>query len=203
MGVPEKIKYLKKLQELTNDDLAERSGVPLGTVNKIASGYTLNPSKKTLGKIAAALGKSIEYFLDDSIPPDEGKSRDGSENGLYQILLRIMDVKGISYYHLSMMCDIPAIELRNIVQWKEMETTTGNAVKLARGLGLSLEQITGLAPIDYGSFAPVDTKEIESDVRLFELLRTNGFIKEVNIPTDEQMNFIRGIVAGINLIFNK
>ncbi len=44
----EKIKQRKKDLHLTNQELAERSGVPLGTINKIFSGATKSPKYKCL-----------------------------------------------------------------------------------------------------------------------------------------------------------
>lgn len=63
--VSDKITELKKQKGLTNAKLAELSGVPLGTVSKIASGQTKDPQLGALSAIANALGCSIEDFVDD------------------------------------------------------------------------------------------------------------------------------------------
>ncbi len=51
----ELLKRLKKLQKLTNEELAKKSGVPLGTLNKIFSGATESPRHETIVAIAEAL----------------------------------------------------------------------------------------------------------------------------------------------------
>ena len=50
---------------LTIDELAERSGVPKGTLNKIINGYTRDPQIETVKSIARALDCTLEDF-DDS-----------------------------------------------------------------------------------------------------------------------------------------
>ena len=40
MSVVEKLAYLKRKQKMNSEDLAECSGVPIGTLNKILSGAT-------------------------------------------------------------------------------------------------------------------------------------------------------------------
>ena len=51
----ELLKKLKKLQKLTNEELAKKSGVPVGTLNKILSGATESPRHETMVAIAEAL----------------------------------------------------------------------------------------------------------------------------------------------------
>ena len=51
----ELLKKLKKLQKLTNEELSNKSGVPVGTLNKILSGATKSPKHNTVEAIADAL----------------------------------------------------------------------------------------------------------------------------------------------------
>ncbi len=45
MSMTEKLAYIKKLRHLTTEEIAQQSGVPLGTLNKIFSGQTkIQPS---------------------------------------------------------------------------------------------------------------------------------------------------------------
>jgi len=60
MGV-EKINLIRKEKGLTTKQLSERSGVPLGTLNKILSGTTKDPKLETL----KAIVKVLECSLDD------------------------------------------------------------------------------------------------------------------------------------------
>lgn len=62
----EKMKQRKKDLHLTNQELAERSGVPLGTINKIFSGATKSPKYTTLLALETVLGM---YFYHDEDGP--------------------------------------------------------------------------------------------------------------------------------------
>ena len=50
---------------MTIDELAAKSGVPKGTLNKIINGYTRDPQIETVKSIARALNCTLEDF-DDS-----------------------------------------------------------------------------------------------------------------------------------------
>lgn len=63
MGL-EKIAEYKKRLGLTTEELSEKSGVPLGTLNKILSGATKDPKLETLKSIAHVLGLSLDDFDD-------------------------------------------------------------------------------------------------------------------------------------------
>lgn len=51
----ELLRKLKKMQKLTNAELSEKSGIPVGTLNKIFSGATKFPRHDTMQAIADAL----------------------------------------------------------------------------------------------------------------------------------------------------
>ena len=55
----------RKQAGLTIDELAAKSGVPKGTLNKIINGYTRDPQIETVKSIARALNCTLEDF-DDS-----------------------------------------------------------------------------------------------------------------------------------------
>lgn len=63
MGL-EKIAEYKKRLGITTEELSNRSGVPLGTLNKILSGATKDPKLETLKAIARVLGLSLDDFDD-------------------------------------------------------------------------------------------------------------------------------------------
>ena len=67
MGL-DKITEYKKKKGWTNDILAQKSGVPKGTISKITSGITKNPQLDTLRAIADALGCRIEDFVENPLP---------------------------------------------------------------------------------------------------------------------------------------
>lgn len=63
----EKLRSLKKQSRMTNDQIAQTSGVPVSTVEKIFSGYTADPKIETVRKIVHCMG----YTLDDVDPSRE------------------------------------------------------------------------------------------------------------------------------------
>lgn len=66
--------YTKKLNEfkdscdLTNQEISEKSGVPLGTVNRIMSGQTECPSFDAVAAIVKAMGGSLDELAGISHP---------------------------------------------------------------------------------------------------------------------------------------
>lgn len=66
MGLEKIAEYKKKLN-LTTEELSLRSGVPVGTLNKILNGSTKDPKLETLKAIARVLGLSLNDFDDNDI----------------------------------------------------------------------------------------------------------------------------------------
>ena len=54
---------------MTIDELARRSGVPKGTLNKITGGVTASPTIQVMAKIAGALDRSVADFVDGPKAP--------------------------------------------------------------------------------------------------------------------------------------
>lgn len=63
MELREKLFRLKEAHGLTTEALSEQSGVPKGTINKLLTGETRNPTAQTLKKLAQALGCPVETLL--------------------------------------------------------------------------------------------------------------------------------------------
>lgn len=68
MGL-EKINAYKKKNHLTTEELAEKSGVPVGTLNKILTGATKDPKLETLKALARVLGCTLDDFDDGVVRP--------------------------------------------------------------------------------------------------------------------------------------
>ena len=60
MNIYSRLKAVKEQKDMSNQELAELSGVPLGTVNRILSGATDNPTWDNVVAIAKALGVSLD-----------------------------------------------------------------------------------------------------------------------------------------------
>ena len=68
MGISEKLLFLKQQSGWSAEELSRRSGVPLGTLNKMLSGQTRQPSAAALYQLSQALGVSMHYLLEERIP---------------------------------------------------------------------------------------------------------------------------------------
>lgn len=65
MSLIQKINERKKDKKLTNKQISELSGIPLGTLDKITSGITTDPKIQTLKAIANVLDCSLNDFYED------------------------------------------------------------------------------------------------------------------------------------------
>lgn len=67
MELGDYISIYRKEAGLTIDELALRSRVPKGTINKIIAGTTKSPTLETVQNIASALGKTISDFTEPTV----------------------------------------------------------------------------------------------------------------------------------------
>ncbi len=63
MDYIERIKKLKSEKKMTNDKLAEITGIPLGTLSKILAGISDSPKLSNMVLIAEALDCSLDYIV--------------------------------------------------------------------------------------------------------------------------------------------
>jgi transcriptional regulator with XRE-family HTH domain len=75
----DRIKKLKNEQKLTNDQLAERSGIPLGTLSKILAGMSDSPKLSNIIAICNALDCSVEYIVSGTPENTNNYSLSGEE----------------------------------------------------------------------------------------------------------------------------
>lgn len=60
------IKRLRKEREFSQDKLSKKADITYHTITKLESGDNDNPTIKTLQKIAAALGVSVDDLITDA-----------------------------------------------------------------------------------------------------------------------------------------
>ena len=67
----QKIRLYKVKLDLSNKDLAERTGLPVTTISRICSGSTKSPTLNTVKLLAKALNCSVEELMDytDGVSP--------------------------------------------------------------------------------------------------------------------------------------
>lgn len=60
MPIREKLNEMKTASRMTAQEISERSGIPLSTVNRILTGHTDNPTFVTVRDIVKAMGGSLD-----------------------------------------------------------------------------------------------------------------------------------------------
>ena len=83
MMLSTQLKLLKEKRKLTNQQLSDLSGVPVGTINRILSGQTDNPSFQTVCDMVMAMDGSLDPRLvgiQQEIPQAEKKARASQES---------------------------------------------------------------------------------------------------------------------------
>ena len=58
-----RIKLMKNEKKMTNEQLSERTGIPLGTLSKILAGMSDSPKLSNIVAICNALDCSVEYIV--------------------------------------------------------------------------------------------------------------------------------------------
>lgn len=86
MGL-EKIEEYKRRLGLTSAELAEKSGVPKGTLDKILSGTTKDPKLETLKAIARVLGLTLDDF-DDYEPEKKSDPEEDTYEHIEELIAR-------------------------------------------------------------------------------------------------------------------
>ena len=67
----EKLKRLKKERNMTTETLSARSGVPVGTLNKILSGSTVSPRSSTMEALEKVLCDPVAWYKEERSTYDD------------------------------------------------------------------------------------------------------------------------------------
>jgi len=82
------LKLLKEKRKLTNQQVADLSGVPIGTINRIMAGQTDNPSFQTVCDIVMAMDGSLDELVGiREETPQEKKASNREIIQLYEDML--------------------------------------------------------------------------------------------------------------------
>ncbi len=76
MNYIDRIKQVKSEKKITNDKLAELTGIPLSTLSKMLAGISDSPKLSNVVCIAEALGCSLDYLV-SGIPENHREGEDG------------------------------------------------------------------------------------------------------------------------------
>lgn len=79
-SIGERIKARKEALHITANDLCERSGVSVDTINNIVYGRISNPSVDALGRIAIALETTLDYLVFGNCPNPQTEEKPQKEH---------------------------------------------------------------------------------------------------------------------------
>ena len=97
-----RLKELKDQRKLTNQQLSDLSGVPVGTINRIMAGQTDNPSFQTVCDMVMAMGGSLDELAGIQ-PPGGGEPSPPGED-LIRLYERTIEGKEKWLYRLFFLC---------------------------------------------------------------------------------------------------
>ena len=97
-----RLKELKDQRKLTNQQLSDLSGVPVGTINRIMAGQTDNPSFQTVCDMVMAMGGSLDELAGIQTPGGGEPSPPGED--LIRLYERTIEGKEKWLYRLFFLC---------------------------------------------------------------------------------------------------
>lgn len=97
-----RLKELKDQRKLTNQQLSDLSGVPVGTINRIMAGQTDNPSFQTVCDMVMAMGGSLDELARIQTPGGGEPSPPGED--LIRLYERTIEGKEKWLYRLFFLC---------------------------------------------------------------------------------------------------
>jgi len=97
-----RLKELKDQRKLTNQQLSDLSGVPVGTINRIMAGQTDNPSFQTVCDMVMAMGGSLDKLAGIQTPGGGEPSPPGED--LIRLYERTIEGKEKWLYRLFFLC---------------------------------------------------------------------------------------------------
>ncbi len=152
-----KIKQLKKSLKLTTAALSEKTGIPIGTLNKIFTGETGNPTYQNVLALANAFGCSIEYLIDENVFDRNWESFNLSDTETSLISkYRLLDASSKNEAHNYVDYLVKKNERTEVIHFPEVKKTRQMRIYTQRasaGLGNYL--------IDDDSFELLDVVEAE------------------------------------------
>ena len=111
MDYLDRIKQIKSERRITNDELSEKTGIPLGTLSKILAGISDSPKFANIMAICEALECSVNYIVTGEEDNQNNYTLSNSE---------------ISFIELYRSLDEHSRELINMVAKKESQRNTGS-----------------------------------------------------------------------------
>ena len=178
----DRIKLMKNEKKMTNEQLSDRTGIPLGTLSKILAGMSDSPKLSNIIAICNALDCSVEYIVSGIPENTNNYSLSGEE-------IRMIE----SYREL----DSFGRDLVETVIYKEAQRAAATAAQASASTPASTERTTAriLPPVrTQGRYAGEAVRTGKRAILLYELPVSAGvgvYLDEaeadsINIPDNDK-----------------
>lgn len=138
--IGERVRLAREASRLTQQELAEASGIPFGTLGDIEVGHIINPSEETVQRIAAATSYPIEFFHLGPLPDlPEGNYRRlkrGKSKVTKQIRAQVRQVVELVQRSEDGLLRLPNILLEPIQSLERMDQIEGITLQVRDLLGV-------------------------------------------------------------------
>lgn len=119
------LKHLKDLRKLTNQQVSDLSGVPIGTINRIMSGQTDNPSFQTVCDIVMAMDGSLDELVGIKEATAVSQEKKLANNELIHLYESMLENKEKWLHRLFVCCCCLIVVLVSIVAFDLLNPTIG------------------------------------------------------------------------------
>ena len=124
MAITNQLKLLKEKRHLTNQQLSDLSGVPIGTVNRILSGQTDNPSFQAVCDMVMAMDGSLDELVGIKEEPGPSDKKSASKE-IIQLYEGIIADKNKWMVRLFTCCCVLTVVLIGIVAFDLLNPHSG------------------------------------------------------------------------------
>lgn len=158
---------------MTTEELSQKSTVPVGTINKLFTGETKNPTGKTASKLAKALDVTVEYLLNDNLPIDF--ALDNILDEQTSRLVKAITKSKLSLSELSKLTGIPKATLQKYVTGEIKDIPNDNIDAIANATGVTSDYLKN------GNNQPDTKKEptIQTNGELIRVLEERPMLKKL------------------------
>ena len=171
----DRIKLLKNERKMTNDQLSELSGIPLGTLSKILAGMSDSPKLSNIVAICSALDCSLEYIVSGTPENTNNYTLSGEE------IRMIEDFRGLDSYGKSLVKTVVSMEKTRVLDALDQEKEVGVGGKAES------ESARILRPLaSRGRYAGVPARTEKRSIFLYDLPVSAGvgvYLEEASAET--------------------
>lgn len=205
-GVGDKIRFYRKEQNLTQEELADRADVSIFTLRQYERGARLSPRTDQLIKLAQALNVSVDDLLHTSDANEEHSNEIGEQ------IRSERERRGISQKKLAEIAGVPAITLQQYERGVTKRPRIDQLSKIAQALGLSVDDFLASKPAETRIGDRIRQRRGELGLTQEELASKIGTIKQTvykyehgvvsNIPSNRLAEIASALAVPADFLLN-